>query len=400
MRSATRSAFAGLRWREIGPYRGGRSVAVTGNPSRPNEFWMGTTGGGVFKSINAGQSWAPVTDKYFGGTIGAIAVAPSAPDVVYVGGGEYPIRGNVSHGDGVWKTTDGGKTWTFMGLGDTRQIADIVVHPTNPDLVYVGALGHVWAPNPERGVFRSKDGGKTWEKILFRNDSTGVVDLVMDPNNPNVLYAALWQAGRTPWMLSSGGTGSGLFKTTDGGDHWTEITRNPGSARRHLGQHRHHGVRRELESPLGEHRSRFGRRVPLRRRAARRGRTRTPIAISASARGTTRRSTPIRRTRTSSTTTTCRFMKSTDGGKTFRPVRGLPHGDSHDLWIDPKNSNRMIEADDGGVDGQRSTAADLDRRGLRDRAVLSRRHDDALPVSHLRRAAGQLHALRAEPRDV
>ena len=135
---------------------------------------MGTTGGGVFKSINDGQSWAPVTDKYFGGTIGAIAVSASSPDVVYVGGGEYPIRGNVSHGDGVWKTTDGGKTWTFMGLGETRQIADIVVNPTNPDLVYVGALGHVWAPNPERGVFRSKDGGKTWEKILFRNDSTGV----------------------------------------------------------------------------------------------------------------------------------------------------------------------------------------------------------------------------------
>src|SRR3954465_6974150 len=220
--------LAGLRWREIGPYRGGRSVAVTGNPSRPEEFWFGTTGGGVFKSINAGQSWAPMTDKFFGGTIGAIDVAPSAPDVVYVGGGEFPIRGNTSHGDGVWKTTDGGKTWTFMGLGDTRHIADIIVHPTNPDLVYVGALGHVWAPNAERGVFRSKDGGKSWEKILFRNDSTGVVDLVMDPKDPGVLYAGLWQAGRTPWLLSSGGKGSGMFKTTDGGDHWTEITRNPG----------------------------------------------------------------------------------------------------------------------------------------------------------------------------
>jgi hypothetical protein len=144
--------LAGLRWREIGPYRGGRSVAVTGNPSRPSEFWLGTTGGGVFKSVTAGESWAPVSDKYFGGTIGAIAVAPSAPDVVYVGGGEYPIRGNVSHGDGVWKTTDGGKTWAFMGLAETRQIADIVVNPTNPDLVYVAALGHVWGPNPERGT--------------------------------------------------------------------------------------------------------------------------------------------------------------------------------------------------------------------------------------------------------
>jgi photosystem II stability/assembly factor-like uncharacterized protein len=189
-------ALAGVHWREVGPYRGGRSVAATGNPSRPNEFWMGTTGGGVFKSINDGQSWAPVTDKYFGGTIGAIAVSASSPDVVYVGGGEYPIRGNVSHGDGVWKTTDGGKTWTFMGLGETRQIADIVVDPTNPDLVYVGALGHVWAPNPERGVFRSKDGGKTWEKILFRNDSTGVIDLVMDPANPSVAVVVRRQGQR------------------------------------------------------------------------------------------------------------------------------------------------------------------------------------------------------------
>src|SRR4051812_46009567 len=154
------AAYAGLHWREVGPFRGGRSVAVTGNPSRENEFWLGTTGGGVFKSINAGQSWAPVTDKYFGGTIGAIAVAPSAPDVVYVGGGEYPIRGNVSHGDGVWKTTDGGKTWAFMGLAETRQIADVVVNPTNPDLVYVGAFGHIWAPNPERGVYRSKDAAR------------------------------------------------------------------------------------------------------------------------------------------------------------------------------------------------------------------------------------------------
>ncbi|HEY9227656.1 MAG TPA: glycosyl hydrolase, partial [Gemmatimonadaceae bacterium] len=221
-------ALAGLRWREIGPYRGGRSVAAVGNPSRPDEFWMGTTGGGVFKSINAGQSWAPVTDKYFGGTIGAIKVAPSAPDVVYVGGGEFPMRGNVSHGDGVWKTTDGGKTWAFMGLAETRQITDIIVHPTNAELVYVGALGHIWAPNPQRGVYRSTDGGKTWKKIFFRNDSTGVGDMVMDPNNPNVLYVGMWQAGRTPWMLSSGGNGSGLFKTTDGGDTWTEITRNPG----------------------------------------------------------------------------------------------------------------------------------------------------------------------------
>ena len=351
------TAFAGLRWREIGPYRGGRSVAVTGNPSRENEFWMGTTGGGVFKTINAGQSWAPVTDKYFGGTIGAIEVAPSAPDVVYVGGGEFPIRGNVSHGDGVWKTTDGGKTWTFIGLGDTRQIADIVVHPTNPDLVYVGVLGHLWAPHPSRGVFRSKDGGKTWEKILFKNDSTGVVDLVMDPNNPNVLYAGLWQAGRTPWMLSSGGTGSGLWKTTDGGDHWTEITRNPGLPAGIWGNigiavsgANSNRLWANIEADSGGvFRSNDGGQTWTQTNADRNLRQRAwyYMKIYADPKDTN----VVYDSNVS-------FMKSVDGGKTFRPVRGLPHGDSHDMWIDPKNSNRMIEGDDGGgtvsIDGGRT----------------------------------------------
>lgn len=349
--------LAGVHWREVGPYRGGRSVAVTGNPSRPNEFWMGTTGGGVFKSINAGQSWAPVTDKYFGGTIGAIAVSASSPDVVYVGGGEYAIRGNVSHGDGVWKTTDGGKTWSSMGLADTRQIADIVVNPTNPDLVYVGALGHVWAPNPERGVFRSRDGGRTWDKILFRNDSTGVVDLVMDPNNPNVLYAGLWQAGRTPWLLSSGGNGSGMFKTTDGGDHWTEITRNPGLPEGiwgDIGITVSGGNSNRLWANIeadsgGVFRSDDGGATWQRTNADRNLRQRAwyYTKIHADSKDTN----VVYDNNVS-------FMKSTDGGKTFRPVRGMGHGDSHDLWIDPKNDQRMIESDDGGaevsVDGGRT----------------------------------------------
>ena len=341
--------LAGVHWREIGPYRGGRSVAVTGNPSRPDEFWMGTPGGGVFKSINAGQSWAPMTDRYFGGTIGAIAVAASAPDVVYVGGGEYPIRGNVSHGDGVWKTTDGGKTWRFMGLADTRQIADIVVNPTNPDLVFVGALGHVWAPNPERGVFRSRDGGKSWEKILFRNDSTGVVDLVMDPNDPNVLYAGFWQAGRTPWLLSSGGAGSGLFKTTDGGDHWTEITRNPGLPGGIWGNigitvsaANSNRLWANIEADSGGvFRSDDGGRTWLRVNADRSLRQRAwyYTKIHADPKDTN----VVYDNNVS-------FMKSVDGGKTFRSVHGMVHGDSHDLWIDPRDSNRMIESDDGGAE--------------------------------------------------
>jgi photosystem II stability/assembly factor-like uncharacterized protein len=349
--------FTGLRWREVGPFRGGRSVAVTGNPSRENEFWMGTTGGGVFKSINAGQSWAPVSDKYFGGTIGAIAVAPSAPDVVYAGGGEYPIRGNVSHGDGVWKTTDGGKTWTFMGLGETRQIADIVVHPTNPDLVYVASLGHVWAPNPERGVFRSKDGGKTWEKILFRNDSTGVVDLVMDPANPSVLYAGLWQAGRTPWLLSSGGGGSGMFKTIDGGDHWTEITRNPGLP---IGIWGNIGI-----TVSGANSSRLWANIEADSGGVFRsddgGTTWQRINNDRNLRQRAWYYTKIHADPKDTNVVyvnNVSFMKSTDGGKTFRAVRGMQHGDSHDLWIDPKNSNRMIEGDDGGgevsIDGGRT----------------------------------------------
>ena len=342
------TAFAGLHWREIGPYRGGRSVAAQGNPSRPDEFWMGTTGGGVFKSINAGQSWAPVTDNYFGGTIGAIAVAPSAPDVVYVGGGEYPIRGNVSHGDGVWKTTDGGKTWAFVGLGDTRQIADIIVNPTNPDLVYVGALGHVWAPNAERGVFRSKDGGKSWDKILFRNDSTGIVDLVMDPNDANVLYAGFWQAGRTPWLLSSGGNGSGMFKTTDGGDHWTEITRNTGLP---AGIWGNIGI-----AVSGANSNRVWANIEADSGGVYRsddaGKTWTRVNSDRNLRQRAWYYTKIHADPKDTNVVydnNVSFMKSTDGGKTFRAVRGMYHGDSHDLWIDPKNSNRMIESDDGGA---------------------------------------------------
>ena len=343
------TAFGALHWRELGPFRGGRSVAVAGNPSRPNEFWMGTTGGGVYKSINAGESWAPVTDKYFGGTIGAIAVAPSSPDVVYVGGGEYPLRGNVSHGDGVWKTTDGGKTWTYVGLKETRQIGNIVVHPTNADLVYVAALGHVWAPNAERGVYRSKDGGKTWDKILFRDDSTGAVNLVMDPNNPNVLYAGFWQAGRKPWLLSSGGKGSGLFKTTDGGDHWTELTRNPGLPEGIWGNvgiavsaANSNRLWANIEADSGGvFRSNDG------------GATWTKVnserALRQRAWYYTRITADPKDTNVVYDNNVS-FMKSTDGGRTFKPVQGVHHGDSHALWIDPKDPRRLIEGDDGGAE--------------------------------------------------
>lgn len=217
-----------VSWRNVGPNTAGRMVAVAGSAARPNEYYFGTTGGGVWKTTDGGTTAMPVTDRYFGGTIGAIAIDEKNPDVVWVGGGEYAIRGNVSYGEGMWKTTDAGKTWNYLGLKETQQITRIVLDPRNSDVAYVAALGHVWGATPDRGVYKTTDGGKSWKKILFRNDSTGAIELVMDPSNPDVLYAALWQAGRNPWLLISGGNGGGIFKTTDGGEHWTEITHNKG----------------------------------------------------------------------------------------------------------------------------------------------------------------------------
>ncbi|TMD49660.1 MAG: glycosyl hydrolase, partial [Chloroflexi bacterium] len=218
-----------LEWRCIGPYRGGRVVAVAGDPLHSQVFYFGSTGGGVWKTTDGGIIWENVSDGYFKRAyVGALAVAPSDPNVIYAGMGEATIRSNVSHGDGVYRSTDAGKTWTHLGLADTRNIAKVRVHPQNPDLAYVAALGHAHGPNPERGVYRTTDGGKNWERILFRSEKAGAIDLSMDPNNPRVLYAAVWEAHRKPYTLVSGGEECGLFKSTDGGDTWTEITRNPG----------------------------------------------------------------------------------------------------------------------------------------------------------------------------
>ncbi len=353
------SAFGSLRWREIGPYRGGRSVAVAGSVARPREYWMGTTGGGVMKSSDGGLSWQAMTDRYFGGTIGAIAVAPSNPDVVYVGGGEFPIRGNVSHGDGVWKTTDGGRTWTNIGLNDTRQISKVRVHPTNPDLVYVAAQGHVWGPNAERGVFRSKDGGKNWQKVLFKDDSTGAADLAMDPTNPSVLYAGLWQANRTPWMLVSGGKGSGMYKSTDGGDTWTEITRHPGLP---AGLWGNIGISVSGANP---------RRIYAIIEANEGGVFRSEDAGATWARVNDERKLRQRawyytkiyadpKNADLVYASNVNFQVSRDGGKTWSDLNP-PHGDSHDAWIAPDNGDRLIEGDDGGAavstDGGRTWTA-------------------------------------------
>ncbi|HEY1951924.1 MAG TPA: glycosyl hydrolase [Gemmatimonadaceae bacterium] len=341
------SVFAALRWREIGPFRGGRSVAVAGSSKRPYEYYFGTTGGGVFKTIDGGITWAPVTDKYFGGTIGAIGVSESNPDIVYVGAGEYPIRGNVSHGDGVWRTSDGGKTWVSLGLIETRQISRVRVHPTNPDIVYVGALGHVFGPNGDRGVFKTTDGGKTWRKILYRNDSTGIADLVLDPNNPEIIYAAFWQAWRTPWQLVSGGAGSGIFKSTDGGEHWTEITRNPGLPQGVIGNiglavspSNSNKVWAIIEADSGGvFRSSDGGATWTRTNSERRLRQRAWYYTRIFADPKDENSIYVLNTG---------MYRSTDGGKTFRNIQ-VPHGDNHDLWIAPNDAQRMIESNDGGA---------------------------------------------------
>ena len=222
------AVFKALTWREVGPFRGGRSAAVTGVTGDVHTYYMGACGGGVWKTTDSGRSWKPISDEFFGGSVGAVAVADSDPNVVYVGGGEKTLRGNVSHGDGMWRSNDAGRTWKKIGLADSRHICRVRVHPSNPELVYAAALGHLHGPNSQRGVFRSRDGGATWGRILHVSDDAGAVDLAMDPTNPRILYATLWQVRRTPWTLESGGEGSGIWKSTDGGDTWDELTDNPG----------------------------------------------------------------------------------------------------------------------------------------------------------------------------
>ena len=338
-----------LQYRSIGPYRGGRSAAVTGVPSQPFTYYYGATGGGVWKSTDGGINWESVSDNsVFGtGSVGAIAVADSDPNTIYVGMGESPIRGNVSHGDGVYKSTDGGKTWKRIGLEDTRQIPRIRIHPKNPDIVYVAALGHVWGPNDQRGVFRSKDGGKTWEKVLGRSNKAGAIDLIIDPSNPNILYAGFWEVYRKPWTLESGGPGSGIFKSTDGGDTWNELTRNNGLPKGTVGKI---GI---AVSPVnsdriwalveaedgGVFRSDNGgtswTRVNEERRLRQRAWYYTRIYADPKNVDTVY-------------VLNTGFYRSNDGGRTFTPI-GVPHGDNHDLWIAPDDPNRMIESNDGGA---------------------------------------------------
>src|SRR5262245_10610457 len=218
-----------LSWRSIGPPRGGRSIAVSGVKGRPKEAYFGAVGGGLWKTTDAGENWAPVTDGQIGSSsVGAVAVSESNPDLVYIGMGESCIRGNILPGDGVYKSTDAGKSWTRVGFGASDAISKIRIHPTRPDVVFVASFGKYGVPSDERGVFKTTDGGRTWRRTLFRDDKTGAADIAIDRRNPDVVYAALWEAYRVEYQMSSGGPGSGLFKSTDGGETWTEITRRPG----------------------------------------------------------------------------------------------------------------------------------------------------------------------------
>ncbi|HEY2825665.1 MAG TPA: glycosyl hydrolase, partial [Gemmatimonadales bacterium] len=342
------SLFNALEWREVGPFRGGRSTAVTGVVGQPYVFYFGGTGGGVWKTTDGGMTWSPVSDSAFTtGSIGAIAVSASDPNVVFVGTGESPIRGNVSPGDGMYKSTDAGKTWAHLGLRESQQISTVRIHPTNPDLVYVAALGHVWAPNSQRGIYRSKDGGKTFDRVLFKNDSTGAIDLAMDPSNPRVLYAALWQAGRTPWALSSGGAGSGLWKSTDGGDTWRDLTRNPGLPKGVVGKI---GVTVSAVNPDrvwaiveaddgGVYRSEDAGDTWTKLNEDRRLRQRAWYYTEIFADPKDPETVYVENTS---------LYRSVDGGRTYVTV-DAPHGDNHDLWIDPQNPQRMINANDGGA---------------------------------------------------
>lgn len=340
--------YSSLEYRSIGPHRGGRSAAVTGVPGEPNLFYFGATGGGVWKTTDGGRTWGNISDGYFGGSIGAVEVAKSDPNVIYVGGGEKTLRGNVSSGYGIWKTEDAGKTWTSAGLKDSRHVPRIRVHPKDHNIVYAAVLGNIYKPTQERGVYKSTDGGKTWNKTLFVNDQAGAVDLVLDPNNPRIMYASTWRAKRTPYSLSSGGEGSALWKSVDSGNTWTEISKHEGFPKDTLGiigvtvspknSDRVWAIVENKEKG-GLYRSDDGGKkwtmVNEERKLRQRAWYYTRVYADTEDEDVVY-------------VLNVRYHKSTDGGKTFNTFNA-PHGDHHDLWIAPENSQRMIIGDDGGA---------------------------------------------------
>ena len=336
-----------VKYRSVGPYRGGRSGAAVGDLNQKNTFYFGATGGGVWKTIDGGSNWKIITDKYFGGSVGCVSVAPSDATVLYVGEGENSLRGNVSEGFGIWRSDDGGRNWKNLGLKDARHIIRIVIHPKNPDVVWVAAMGHLFGPNEERGIFKTTDGGKNWKKVLYVNNQTGCSDLVMEPGNPGVLYAGTWRMLRTPYSMESGGEGSGLWKSIDGGETWKNISTAKGLPKGLWGivgvavsQSNADKVYAIMENKDG------GLFV-----STDAGETWTLQSSDNSIRQRAWYYTKVfvdPKNENNVYVLNVNFLKSTDGGKTFKTIR-TPHGDHHDLWIDPADGNRMIIADDGGA---------------------------------------------------
>ncbi len=340
--------YSSMQYRSIGPHRGGRSAAVTGVPGEPNLFYMGSTGGGVWKTLDGGRTWANISDGYFGGSIGAVEVSKSDPNVIYVGGGEKTLRGNVSSGYGIWKTENGGKTWSSAGLKNSRHVPRIKIHPTNADIVYAAVLGNIYKPTQDRGIYKSTDGGKTWVKKLFVNNQSGFVDLTLDPNNPRILYASSWRAQRTPYSLSSGGDGSALWKSTDSGETWTEISKHEGFPQDTLGiigvtvspkNSERVWALVENKKKGGLYRSENGGKDWTQVNSERKLRQRAWYYTRLYADTEDEDVVYV---------LNVRYHRSTDGGKTFNTFNA-PHGDHHDLWIAPEDSKRMIIGDDGGA---------------------------------------------------
>ena len=346
--SYDQSLYSSLKFREVGPFRGGRSCAVTGVEGNANLFYFGSTGGGVWKTTDGGKTYENISDGYFGGSIGAVAVSKSDPNVIYVGGGEVTVRGNVSSGYGIWKSQDAGETWKSCGLPKSRHIPRIVIDPQNPDIVYAAVLGNIYKATSERGVYKSVNGGKTWSKILFESNHAGAVELVIDPNNPRNLYAATWRVKRTPYSLSSGGEGSILWKSTDRGNSWKKISGNKGFAQGILGiigvtvspvnSDRVWAIVENKDSG-GVYRSDDG------------GGTWSHVNDSRALRQRAWYYSKIyadTKDINKVYVMNVSYHKSTDGGKTFTS-HNAPHGDHHDLWIAPEDNNRMIIGDDGGA---------------------------------------------------